>query len=155
MKRILIIEDDTVLRENIAELLSLAHYEVYNASDGKKGVNTAKQLLPDVIICDIMMPELDGYGVLETLSQDAATMQIPFIFLSAKTERQDIRKGMDLGADDYIVKPFEESELLGAIKSRLARIAILNEGKVKMAPRSEKDQLTMRTIDQLRRYIMD
>lgn len=155
MKRILIIEDDTVLRENIAEILSLAQYDVTTASDGKKGVNAAKQHLPDVIICDIMMPELDGYGVLEALSKDDTTQQIPFIFLSAKTERRDIRKGMDLGADDYITKPFEESELLGAIRSRLARVAILNEGKVETEPDSGNDQLTMRTIDQLKRYIMD
>src|SRR5690606_23872453 len=155
MKRILIIEDDTVLRENIAEILSLARYDVTTASDGKKGVNAAKQHLPDVIICDIMMPELDGYGVLEALSKDETTKQIPFIFLSAKTERQDIRKGMDLGADDYITKPFEESELLGAIRSRLARVAILNEGKVETGPDSGSDRSTMRTIDQLKRYIMD
>lgn len=155
MKRILIIEDDTVLRENIAELLSLAQYEVFIASDGKKGVTIAKQQIPDVIICDIMMPELDGYGVLEALSKDGDTKQIPFIFLSAKTERRDIRKGMDLGADDYITKPFEESELLDAIKSRLARVAILNEGKAQMASNPENDRSAMRTIDQLRRYIMD
>lgn len=155
MKRILVIEDDPVLRENIAELLSLAQYEVITASDGEKGVNTAKQQIPDVIVCDIMMPELDGYGVLEVLSNSEATKQIPFIFLSAKTERRDIRKGMDLGADDYITKPFEESELLGAIKSRLARVAILNEGKVQMASESGNDWSAMRTIDQLRRYILD
>src|SRR5690606_10067005 len=155
MKKILIIEDDTVLRENIAELLSLAQYEVNTASDGKKGVNAAKRQLPDVIICDIMMPELDGYGVLEALSKDEATMPIPFIFLSAKTERRDIRKGMELGADDYITKPFEESELLGAIKSRLARIAILNEGKGKIGPGPANDRSTLRTIDQLRRYFRD
>ncbi|HUH45932.1 MAG TPA: response regulator [Arenibacter sp.] len=155
MKRILIIEDDTVLRENIAEILSLARYKVTTASDGRKGVNAAKQQLPDVIICDIMMPELDGYGVLEDLSEDVTTKQIPFIFLSAKTERQDIRKGMDLGADDYITKPFEEEELLGAIRSRLARVAILNEGKAEAKADLENDLATMRTIDQLKRYIMD
>lgn len=155
MKKILIIEDDTVLRENIAELLSLAQYEVFTASDGKKGVITAKKQAPDVIVCDIMMPELDGYGVLEALSKDGDTNQIPFIFLSAKTERQDIRKGMELGADDYITKPFEESELLGAIKSRLARVAILNEGKISIGPELGSDQPTMRTIDHLKGYIMD
>lgn len=155
MKKILIIEDDTVLRENIAELLFLAKYEVHTASDGKKGVVAANRLLPDVIICDIMMPELDGYGVLEALSKGESTQQIPFIFLSAKTERQDIRKGMDLGADDYIAKPFEESELLGAIKSRLARVAILNEGKVNMESDAEGDRMAMRTIDQLRQYIKE
>ncbi len=127
MKKILIIEDDAVLRENTAELLELAGYEVRTASNGVKGVEHALKHLPDVIVCDIMMPELDGFGVLERLSQAPSTKTIPFIFLSAKTERRDIRKGMEHGADDYLTKPFEESELIGAIESRLARAAILKE----------------------------
>jgi len=129
MKKVLLIEDDTVLRENTAELLELSSYEVQTAADGKKGVLATKEYLPDVIVCDIMMPELDGYGVLETLSKDEKTKGIPFIFLSAKTERKDVRKGMELGADDYLTKPFEEHELIGAIESRLAKTAILKEGE--------------------------
>ena len=127
MNKIMLIEDDTVLRENTAELLELSGYTVRTAADGKKGVLATKEYLPDVIVCDIMMPELDGYGVLETLALDEKTKGIPFIFLSAKTERKDVRKGMELGADDYLTKPFEESELIGAIESRLAKMAILKD----------------------------
>lgn len=125
MKHILLIEDDTTVRENTAELLELSNYEVTTAPDGKKGIAAAQDLRPHLIICDIMMPEVDGYGVLQALSQNAETAGIPFIFLSARTEHKDIRKGMNLGADDYLTKPFEEEELLSAIESRLAKVAIL------------------------------
>ena len=111
MKRLLLIEDDVILRENTAELLELSNFEVTTAPNGKIGIEVAKKQLPDIIVCDIMMPEIDGYGVLEALSKDSATRFIPFIFLSAKTERKDVRKGMDMGADDYITKPFTEDEL--------------------------------------------
>lgn len=127
MKKILLIEDDKVVRENTAELLELANYQVISAPDGKRGLAQAKKHIPDIIICDIMMPELNGYGVLQLLSKDKNTKHIPFIFLSAKTEHKDIRKGMNLGADDYITKPFDESELFTAIESRLAKIAIIKE----------------------------
>lgn len=125
MKKLLLIEDDVTVRENTAELLELSNYDVITASNGKLGIDKAKQEVPDIIICDIMMPEIDGYGVLEALSKNPSTLNIPFIFLSAKTEHKDIRKGMDLGADDYLTKPFEEEELLSAIESRLAKVAIL------------------------------
>ncbi len=125
MKKLLLIEDDVTVRENTAELLELSNYDVITASNGKLGIETAKKEVPDIIICDIMMPEIDGYGVLEALSKNPSTLNIPFIFLSAKTEHKDIRKGMDLGADDYLTKPFEEEELLSAIESRLAKVAIL------------------------------
>ena len=121
MKKILIIEDDRVMRENTAEMLELANYEVVVAENGKFGVELAKSAKPDLILCDVMMPELDGYGVLYLLSKDAQTAGIPFIFLTAKTERTDIRHGMELGADDYLTKPFEEQELLNAVNSRLRR----------------------------------
>lgn len=138
MKKVLLIEDDTILRENTAELLELAGYEVATAPDGIKGVEAAVSGMPDVIVCDIMMPEMDGYGVLESLTAKSATKGIPFIFLSAKTERGDIRKGMELGADDYLTKPFDEDELVGAIESRLARRAILEEmGRGGGDPRGE------------------
>jgi len=148
-KKILIIEDDTILRENTAELLGLSGYEVRTASNGKVGVQLAKEYLPDTIVCDIMMPELDGYGVLKTLSKDIHTKAIPFIFLSAKTERQDVRRGMDMGADDYLTKPFKEVELIGAIESRLARLAILNDdthGNLSAAS-------SVRTIHDLKNFI--
>lgn len=127
MKTLLIIEDDTALRENTAELLELSDYKVHTAPNGKIGIELARKIQPHLIICDIMMPEVDGYGVLEAVLQDAETSHIPFIFLSAKTEHKQIRKGMDLGADDYLTKPFEEEELLSAIESRLTKAASLVE----------------------------
>ncbi len=126
MNKILLIEDDVTVRENTAELLELSGYEVITASNGKQGVDKAQEHNPDIIVCDIMMPEMDGYGVLQELSKKPQTVNVPFIFLSAKTEHKDIRKGMDLGADDYLTKPFEEEDLLSALESRLAKVAILN-----------------------------
>lgn len=121
-KSILIIEDNSDIRENIVELLTLSDYQVWSASDGKEGVRLAKQYLPHLIVCDIMMPELDGYGVLNILQKDINTAVIPFIFLTAKADKSDIRKGILLGADDYITKPFEEAELLDAIDTRFRKI---------------------------------
>lgn len=120
-KKILLIEDDKIVRENTCEILELTGYEVTTAENGKFGIEKARQNHPDLIICDIMMPELDGYGVLYLLSKDKELANVPFIYLSAKAERSDMRKGMDLGADDYLTKPFKESELLNAIESRLRR----------------------------------
>jgi len=125
MKTILLIEDDSALRENTAELLELSGYKVFTAPNGKIGIEKAKKETPNIIVCDIMMPEIDGYGVLEAVSSEEKTKHIPFIFLSAKTEHKEIRKGMDLGADDYLTKPFEEEELMSAIESRLAKASIL------------------------------
>jgi CheY-like chemotaxis protein len=112
MKKILLIEDNLEMRENTAEILELAGYAVFTAPDGKEGVKTALKELPDLIVCDIMMPELDGYGVLHMLSKNEAAAAIPFIFLTAKAEKEDYRKGMSLGADDYLTKPFDDTELL-------------------------------------------
>ena len=155
MRKVLLIEDDSVLRENTAELLELSDYEVVTASNGKKGVKAAKTNLPDVIVCDIMMPELDGYGVLEKLIKNESTMHIPFIFLSAKTEKEDIRKGMNLGADDYLTKPFEEKDLINAIESRLARAAILKEleGSEKEYENHIDDDI--KTIHEFKNYLDD
>lgn len=127
MKRILLIEDDTIIRENTAEILELAQYQVTTAPNGRVGSALAKEIKPDLIICDIMMPELDGYGVLHILSKDPKTASIPFIFLTAKAEKSEIRKGMDLGADDYLTKPFEDTELLNAIESRLKKVAMIRK----------------------------
>lgn len=124
-KKILVIDDNLEMRENIAEILELASYDVVTAEDGKKGVAAAKSESPDLIICDVMMPELDGYGVLHILSKDPKTLGIPFIFLTAKTESADMRKGMSLGADDYITKPFEEMDLLDAVEMRLKKSAAM------------------------------
>jgi CRP/FNR family transcriptional regulator, polysaccharide utilization system transcription regulator len=121
MKRILIIEDNADVRENTAEILELSNYEVITAENGKEGVKLASEALPDLIVCDVMMPELDGFGVLRILTQNPVTAQIPFIFLTAKTEKIDFRKGMSLGADDYITKPFDDVELLNAIEVRIKK----------------------------------
>jgi CRP-like cAMP-binding protein len=118
---ILIIEDNNDIRESTAEILTLANYDVITAQNGKIGVELATKHLPNLIICDIMMPELDGYGVLYMLSKNVDTAIIPFIFLTAKTERLDMRKGMEMGADDYLTKPFDDIELLNAIESRLKK----------------------------------
>ena len=121
MKKVLLIEDSLEIRENTSEILELDGYQVLLAENGKVGVDLALKELPDIIICDIMMPVLDGYGVLHLLSKQKKTAHIPFIFLSAKAERSDLRKGMDMGADDYITKPFEDIDLLNAIESRLKK----------------------------------
>ena len=112
MPRILLIEDNKEVRENTAEILELGGYAVVTAADGKKGVEEVHKQKPDLIICDIMMPVLDGYGVLHLLSKNPETAIIPFIFLTAKTERGEMRRGMEMGADDYITKPFSSEELL-------------------------------------------
>ena len=148
MKKLLLIEDDVTVRENTAELLELSNYDVITASNGKLGIEKARQHHPDIIVCDIMMPETDGYGVLEALSKDPDTLNIPFIFLSAKTEHKDIRKGMDLGADDYLTKPFEEEELLSAIESRLAKVAILNAHRKEDSAPKQSEKL--KDLDDLR-----
>lgn len=125
MKTILLIEDNVDLRENTAELLEDSNYKIITAENGKIGVELALKHIPDIIICDIMMPELDGYEVLEILSKNEQTEAIPFIFLTAKSENTDMRKGMSLGADDYITKPFEEEDLINAIEARLRKSELL------------------------------
>ena len=127
MKTILVIDDNNEIRENTAEILDMAGYRTVTAENGKMGVTQALKEKPDLIVCDIMMPELDGYGVLHLLRKNSATQNIPFIFLTAKTERTDFRRGMEMGADDYITKPFEDIELLNAIETRLKRVEILDQ----------------------------
>lgn len=122
MRTILLIEDNPEIRDNMAEILELADYKVLMAADGKAGVSTALLQKPDLIVCDVTMPELDGYGVINLLQKHDDTRYIPFIFLTARAERDEIRKGMDLGADDYITKPFSGTELLNAIDRRLLKI---------------------------------
>lgn len=120
-KKVLIIEDNDDIRESTAEVLDLAGYETFTAKHGKVGVDMALKHLPDIILCDIMMPELDGYGVLYLLNKNPNTANIPFIFITAKTERADLRKGMEMGADDYLTKPFDDVELFKAIESRFKK----------------------------------
>lgn len=126
-KKILVIDDNNDLRENTAEILSLAGFHTITAENGKKGVDLALKEKPSLIVCDIMMPELDGYGVLHLLRKNEDTRNIPFIFLTAKTERSDFRKGMEMGADDYVTKPFDDIELLNAIEVRLKKAEVLEQ----------------------------
>ena len=125
MKKLLLIEDNDEIRENTAEILELAMYNVYTAENGKVGVEKAIDLKPDLIICDITMPLLDGYGVLHAIQKNEEIKNTPFIFLTARTDRSDFRKGMELGADDYISKPFDGTELLNAVDSRLKKVELL------------------------------
>ena len=125
-KQILLIEDNEDLRENTAEILELAGYDVLTAENGKTGLALAQEELPDLIVCDILMPELDGYGVLHILARNIKTATIPFIFLTAKADKEDFRRGMNMGADDYITKPFEELDLLNTINRRLQKVSLLN-----------------------------
>jgi CheY-like chemotaxis protein len=127
MKSILVIDDNKDIRENTAEILELAGYKTMTAENGKKGVEMALKDKPDIIVCDIMMPELDGYGVLHMLRKNPDAQNIPFIFLTAKTERSDFRKGMEMGADDYVTKPFDDIELLNAIEMRLKKAEVMKQ----------------------------
>lgn len=155
MKTILLIEDDRALRENTEELLQLSGYCVITAPNGKIGIEMAKESVPDIIICDIMMPVIDGYGVLENLSADEKTKYIPFIFLSAKTEHKEIRKGMNLGADDYMTKPFEEEDLISAIKSRLAKAQLLSRMGDKTTDDHGVSGNEVRTLHELKNFFDD
>ena len=125
--RILVIEDQDDVRENIVELLELSNYEVDQAPNGREGVKKALSNPPNLILCDIMMPEMDGYEVLYLITKNPTTAALPFIFLTAKAEKVDFRKGMNMGADDYITKPYNEMDLLGAIERRLAKHRKLNQ----------------------------
>jgi DNA-binding NarL/FixJ family response regulator len=123
MKRILVIEDEPDLRRNLTTILRLEKYQPLAAANGVSGLALAKAELPDLILCDVMMPELDGYGVLQGLREDTATESIPFIFLTAKGDKIDQRAGMNMGADDYLTKPVAKADLLSAITARLRRQA--------------------------------
>ncbi len=127
MKNILIIEDNEDIRENVAEILTLSDYKVLTAANGKEGIEAAQKYKPDLIICDIMMPGVDGYGVLHVLHKTPETQNIPFIFLTSKSERSDFRAAMELGADDYITKPFAGNELLNAIESRFRKMDVMKK----------------------------
>jgi DNA-binding NarL/FixJ family response regulator len=123
MKKILVIEDEPEMRRNMVALLHYKHYDPLAAENGRLGLETVRREMPDLILCDVMMPELDGYGVLRTLQADAKLAPIPFIFLTAKGEKDDHRSGMNLGADDYLTKPMGNQELVDAIEARLQRCA--------------------------------
>jgi DNA-binding NarL/FixJ family response regulator len=121
MKKILVIEDEAETRENLVLMLEMEGFQPLSAPNGAAGVTLAKRELPEVILCDVSMPKLDGYGVLEQLRADSATVSIPFIFLTAKGDKKDLRTGMNLGADDYLTKPASAEDVLSAINARLDR----------------------------------
>jgi DNA-binding NarL/FixJ family response regulator len=121
MKKILLIEDQPQMRRNIATILEMEGFEVVLAEHGRRGVELAGSAAPDLILCDVMMPELDGYGVLKAVRENKATSTIPFVFLTAKGEKTDLRAGMNLGADDYLAKPVAREDLLAAVQARLDR----------------------------------
>jgi len=123
--KLLLIEDELDLADNIKSILELNEFDVTTARDGAMGITLAKQIIPDIIISDILMPNKTGYEVLEELNKDEKTSHIPFIFLSAKVEHKDLRKGMELGADDYIFKPFHSKELISAVNARLKRANLI------------------------------
>ena len=152
MKKILVIEDELAVRSNLLKLLKAEEFDAIGASNGLVGVELAREHKPDLIICDIMMPDFDGYSVLTQLRQDQMTAIIPFIFLTAKTERADLRQGMQLGADDYLTKPFTRAELLGAIATRLKKqeAVTLLQGKIQ-----ELQQLNIQKDDMLARASHD
>ena len=127
MKKILVVEDSQSLRKDILEMLGFEGFNAVGAENGSIGVERAREFLPDLIICDIMMPILDGYGVLQELRKDALTSTIPFIFLTARTDRMDMRQGMELGADDFLTKPFHAAELLAAVRARLQKRDLFDE----------------------------
>lgn len=121
MKKILVIEDEAETRDNLVLMLEMEGFKTVSAANGSLGVAMARRELPDIILCDVSMPELDGYGVLENLRADSSTVSIPFIFLTARGDKKDLRTGMNLGADDYLTKPATAEEVLSAINARLDR----------------------------------
>ncbi len=127
MKTILVVEDNDIIREDVAEMLELANYKVITAINGKEGFELAKQNLPDLIISDIMMPVVDGFGMLHLLRRDPVTEALPVIFLTSKTERNDFRNAMESGADDFITKPFNNDELLKALENRFRRLDVIKK----------------------------
>jgi DNA-binding response OmpR family regulator len=149
MKKILVIEDEASVSINILEILQSGGFEVVIADDGEAGVQLAKQHIPDLIICDIMMPILDGYGVLTALREVPETAMIPFIFLTAKTTRDDFRQGMNLGADDYLTKPFRRSELLKVVTVRLEKQAIFSQQYSSQYKRAQELQQKLQELQLL------
>lgn len=125
---VLIIDDNKLVRESVSEILKLSNYKVHCAVNGKEGLEMAQKTNPNIILCDVMMPELDGYGVLRGLTNNPQTKNIPFVFISSKSEKEELRKGMDLGADDYLPKPFSGDELLSLLNTRLAKSQALKTG---------------------------
>ncbi len=144
MKKVLVIEDEVTVRQNLVELLSAEGFLPIEACDGEEGARLAWEMLPDVILCDISMPKMDGFAVLSKIGRDPATATIPFLFLTARTEREDLRRGMSLGADDYIMKPFSIDDVLQAIQTRLEKRALIEkQAEKKLAELSNNVRLSL------------
>ncbi len=141
--KILVIEDEKDVRNNISTLLEEEGFSVLSAPCGEEGIEIAKKEIPDLIVCDILMTGIDGYEVLKELSKEKKTRSVPFIYLTAKVERDDLRKGMQLGADDYIFKPFKSSELIGAINARLQKREVMKADSIQV-PEKKKKNIKMR-----------
>src|ERR1035437_10707565 len=125
MKTVLVVEDNEVIREDVSEILTLANYKVISAINGKEGIEKTYEFMPDLVVSDIAMPIVDGFGMLHVLRKDPKTEDLPFIFLTSKSDRNDFRNAMDSGADDFITKPFNGDELLKAVENRFKKMAIL------------------------------
>jgi DNA-binding response OmpR family regulator len=149
MRKILVIEDEKSILSNILEILESSGFETISARNGAAGVQMAKEHVPQLILCDIMMPDMDGYGVFSTLSREPITAEIPFIFLTAKAGAGDFRHGMNLGVDDYITKPFRRTDLLEAIAARLERKRITNQQYLKERQQNEELQNKLNDLHQL------
>ena len=149
MYKILVIEDETLVLANIVEILETEQFEAIGVENGQKGVQSALKMVPDLVLCDVMMPELDGYGVLKELRKNPVTARIPFIFLTALSHRKDLRQGMELGADDYLTKPFSREELLAAIAIRLEKYASIREDYDIAEQKSRGLEKRMATMQQL------
>lgn len=149
MTKILVIEDDKSVRYNLVEMLMAEEFTAMGAPNGRQGVELAKKEQPDLIICDIMMPQMDGYSVLIQLREDPNTAKIPFIFLTAKADRTDLRLGMELGADDYLTKPFTRDELIAAIAIRLEKHAAMLQEYQSEQRRTQALQKQMQELRQV------
>ncbi|HSP40973.1 MAG TPA: response regulator [Gillisia sp.] len=152
IKSILIIEDDPALRENTKELLELSNFKIICAENGKQGIEQAIEYLPDLILCDILMPVMDGYKVLEYLSNNPHTKNIPFLFISAKSDLAEIRMGMNLGADDYITKPFNENELINAINKRINKFESIKRSWNK-EPKTTIQNLKITSLEEFKKLV--
>lgn len=155
MKKILVIEDETLIRGNILDILESENFEAIGAENGEDGIRLAQEQMPDLIICDIMMPDMDGYSVLTELRQNPVTEMIPFIFLTAKAERDDLRLGMELGADDFITKPCTLTELLSAIAARFKKHNALMQQYQEEQKKSQGLQQKVRKLEEINQATED
>ncbi|KAF0095995.1 MAG: LytT family response regulator [Puniceicoccaceae bacterium 5H] len=147
MTKILVLEDDEQVRLPLVDLLEANGYEVLTAGDGREGIERARKDAPDLIISDIMMPDVDGFAVFEAMQSDPATAIIPFIFLTAKTDPADVREGLGLGADDYITKPFQPKDLLEAVRVRLEKYQRITSAATTFNENNDYDQIFIKDGD--------